>query len=125
MQRVVREQIYESIRGRIIYGELHPGERIVEADLVREFKSSRSPVREALRLLESEGLISAVERRGICVSKLFNKEVEEIYDLRILLESHAARLTAQKAAKETVVRLNGFHRKMIKAAKKADFEGWL
>lgn len=125
MQKAVREQIYESIRDRIIYGELHPGERIVEADLVREFKSSRGAVREALRLLESENLINAVERRGICVSKLSIKEVEELYDLRSLLESHAARLTAQKATKKIVVQLNGFHRKMIKAAKKADFEGWL
>ena len=59
MKKSIRQTIYETIRDRITYGELHPGERLVEANLVREIKSSRGPVREAVCLLESEGLITA------------------------------------------------------------------
>ena len=125
MKKSVRLNIYEAVRDRITYGELHPGERLVEADLVREFKSSRSPVREALRLLESEGLITAENHKGIYVSKLSVKDIEEIYDLRCLLESYAARLTAQQANKATVARLTGLHHKLKRAAEKIDLEQWL
>lgn len=125
MKKSVRQNIYEALRDRITYGELHPGERIIEADLVREFKSSRGPVREALRLLESEGLINAENYKGICVAKLSVKDIEEIYDLRCLIESYAAHLTALRASKETVARLTELHHKLIKAAKEIDLENWL
>ena len=125
MKKSVRQNIYEAVRDRITYGELHPGERLVEADLVREFKSSRSPVREALRLLESEGLITAENHKGIYVSKLSVKDIEEIYDLRCLLESYAARLTAEQKNKETVAQLTEIHHKLIDAAAKIDLEQWL
>lgn len=125
MKKSVRQNIYEALRDRITFGELHPGERLIEANLVREFKASRSPVREALRLLESEGLISAENNKGICVAKLSVKDIEEIYDLRCLIESYAARLTALRANKDTVARLKELHHKLIKAAKEVDLENWL
>jgi len=125
MAKSVRQNIYEAVRDKITHGELHPGERLVEADLVREFKSSRSPVREALRLLESEGLITAENHKGIHVSKLSFKDIAEIYDLRCLLESYAAHLTALQVNKETVARLTELQHKLIKAAEKIDLEQWL
>ncbi len=125
MKKSIRQTIYETVRDKITYGELHPGERLVEANLVREFKSSRSPVREALRFLESEGLIIAENHKGIYVSKLSTQDIEEIYDLRCLLESYAAHLTALRANKETVALLTGLHHKLIKAAKEIDLEKWL
>ena len=125
MKKSLREKIYKKIRDDITYGKLSPGERLIEADLVRDFKASRSPIREALRQLESEALITFVRNKGITVSKLSIKEVDEIYSLRSILESYAARLTAEKATKEHVRYLRDLHNKLGMAAKKLDFLDWL
>jgi DNA-binding GntR family transcriptional regulator len=121
MKKSLREKIYKKIRDDITYGKLSPGERLTEVDLVREFKASRSPIREALRQLESEALITFVRNKGITVSKLSIKEVDEIYSLRSILESYAARLTAEKATKDHVRYLRDLHENLVKAAKNLDF----
>ena len=97
MPRSVRETIYEAIRDEITYGELLPGERLTEKELSEKFKASRSTIRECLRQLESEALLTYASHKGFTVSKLSIKQVEEIYNLRGLLESYATRLTAEKA----------------------------
>jgi DNA-binding GntR family transcriptional regulator len=104
---------------------LHPGERLVEAKLVKEFKTSRSPIREALRQLESEGFVTSENHKGHKVSKLSIKEVDEIYNMRWLLESYAASLTANQATKKDVAVLKKLHEKLKKAAIKHDHEKWL
>jgi len=65
--RTLRENVVEAIRDKIINQELKPGERIVEMDLAEEFKTSRGPVREALRQLEHEGLIEYTRKEGCTV----------------------------------------------------------
>jgi DNA-binding GntR family transcriptional regulator len=125
MAKWLREKIYQTIRDQITYGKLLPGERIVEVKLVKDFKTSRSPIREAIGQLEAEGLISREKNRGITVSKLSIKQVEEIYSIRELLESHATRLMAEMATKTEVGYLSSVHQKLIKAAKKFDLEEWL
>ena len=125
MKKSLREKIYKKIRDDITYGKLSPGERLIEADLVREFKASRSPIREALRQLESEALITFVRNKGITVSKLSIKEVYEIYSLRSILESYAARLTAEKATRDHARYLRDLHENLVKAAKNLDFMDWL
>lgn len=125
MPDVLREKIYHTIRDQITYEILHPGERLTEAKLVREFKTSRSPIREALRQLESEGFVTSQNHKGHQVSKLSIKEVDEIYNMRWLLESYAAGLTANRATEKDVANLKKFHEKLKKAAKKYDLERWL
>ena len=93
--------------------------------MAKEFKASRSPVREALRLLEAEGLITFERNRGISVAKLSIKQVDEIYELRCLLESHAARITAEKVTQKGVDRLKNLQVKLRQAAKNLDVEEWL
>src|SRR4030043_2088390 len=100
MTESLREKIYQAVRDDITYGRLSSGERLVESMLVERFRASRSPIREALRQLVSEGLITFERNKGITVSKLSTREVDEIYTLRWLLESYAARLTAGKATKK-------------------------
>lgn len=125
MPESLRLKIYQSIRDDITYGKLSPGERLIESKLAQEFKASRSPIREALRQLGSEGLIMFGENRGITVSKLSIQEVAEIYSLRCLLESYAARLSAERATRSDVGRLKGFLKKMKVAAKSYDLMSWL
>jgi DNA-binding GntR family transcriptional regulator len=125
MAKSLREKIYQTIRDKITYGELLPGERLIEVSLVKDFKTSRSPIREAIGQLEAEGLITREKNRGISVSKLSIKQVEEIYSIRELLESYATRLMAEMATKKQAEYLGSLHRKLIKAAKKFDLQEWL
>lgn len=106
-------------------GKLFPGHRLVESTLVERFKVSRSPIREALRQLESEGLITLERNKGITVSKLSIQEIGEIYILRWLLESYAAHLSAERATRNDVKHLKDLHDKLKTAAKNYDLMSWI
>ena len=121
----LREKIYQKIKDDITYGRLLPGERLVESRLTEENRASRSPIREALRQLETEGLIKFERNKGITVSKLSPVQVEEIYTLRWLLESYAARLSAEKATKGQIKYLRNLHQKLKKATKSSDLTRWI
>ena len=76
MKKSLRDKIYKKLKTQITQGLLSPDERLIEDRLTREFKASRSPIREALRLLESEGLLTLERNRGISVAKLSIKQVD-------------------------------------------------
>jgi DNA-binding GntR family transcriptional regulator len=85
----------DRLRGEILGGDLAPGERLIEEQLTRRFGISRAPLREALRLLAQQGLIEHLPRRGARVATLSEQDVEELYDLRHLLERYAVQLAAR------------------------------
>jgi DNA-binding GntR family transcriptional regulator len=87
-----QELVLTSVRKAILSGVLGPGSRLRQEELADVFGTSRIPVREALRALEYEGLVSSEPHRGFTVTALDADDVEEVYDLRILLESEAVRL---------------------------------
>jgi DNA-binding GntR family transcriptional regulator len=89
--------VAERIREAILGGMLTPGERLKEEQLARELGTSRTPVREALLRLQSEGLVEASPNRGAAVRLYGRAELEEMYDLRALLEAHAALRAAERA----------------------------
>lgn len=89
-------QAYEQLRERILTGALLDGERVGEEEFAEEFGISRTPVREALRRLASEGLVELLPNRGARVPRWDEADVEDIFELRALLESHAARRAARK-----------------------------
>ena len=82
----IREQVYEALKEKIINGEISSGERIVEVDYAKEFGVSRTPLREALRMLEFEGLVNSSEKGGVVVNYISKQDIEEIYKIRITLE---------------------------------------
>lgn len=84
------------IRAAIVDGRLTPGERLKEGELAGELGISRTPVREALLMLQSEGLVESVPNRGAVVRAYTPGEVEELYELRALLEGFAARRAATR-----------------------------
>jgi DNA-binding GntR family transcriptional regulator len=85
---------YEQIRTAIVEGRYEPGVRLVEQRIAAEFDLSRTPVREALRTLEAEGLVRIERNRGATVRGLTIEEVVDLYDLRSRLEGYAAELAA-------------------------------
>jgi DNA-binding GntR family transcriptional regulator len=105
--RPLRETVRDTLRTRIFEGHYAPGTRLVERDLAAEFSVSRLPVREALRMLRQEGLISDRGARGAEVSSLSPKDVEDLFDVRQSLEVLACRLAAKRATLEDLAYLKG------------------
>jgi DNA-binding GntR family transcriptional regulator len=91
-----RVRAYEEIRQAIVEGRYRAGQRLIEKNLGEEFQVSRTPVREALRALESEGLVVSLPNKGAIVRSLSAQDVYDIYDLRVRLES----LAAERAARD-------------------------
>lgn len=83
--------VADKLREKIIRGELHEGEQLRQDAIAAEFQVSRIPVREALRHLEAEGLITIVANRGAVVSALSPDEIREMFEIRAVLECHVLR----------------------------------
>ena len=86
----IREKVYKKVRNNILNGKIQAGERLVEAKIAKEIKTSRTPVREALHMLEREGYIEAIPRVGYQIRQIDRKEMEELCEIRIVNESLAA-----------------------------------
>jgi DNA-binding GntR family transcriptional regulator len=87
---------YEQVRAAIVENRYRPGQRLIEQRIAAELGLSRTPVREALRILEAEGLVISERNRGAIVRPLSPTEVVDLYGLRIRLESYAAQLAAER-----------------------------
>ena len=94
-------QVARRLTEAIVRGRLPPGSKVVEAGVARELGVSRAPVREAARLLEQQGLLVAYPRRGFFVRQFAADDIDEIYDLRLCVERHAAVLAARNLTPET------------------------
>lgn len=90
--------IYHRLLDEIRAGDLLPGTRLREAEIAERLGSSRTPVREAIRLLESDGLVSHVPRQGATIRSLDYAEIMELYEMRAVIEGTAARLAARAAS---------------------------
>ena len=88
---------YAQVRGAIVENRYAPGQRLVEQRIAEELGLSRTPVREALRMLEAEGLVVSERNRGAMVRPLSTTEVEDLYGLRIRLESYAVEVATMRA----------------------------
>jgi DNA-binding GntR family transcriptional regulator len=96
----VRAQVVANLRAAILAGQLRPGERLVETTLSETLQVSRTSLREALRQLEAERLVTITPFKGPAVAVMTPGDAEQIYDVRALLESHAAELFAKRAGAE-------------------------
>jgi len=114
------EHISQDLEHKIIGGTLKPGQRIVEEDLCRTFGVSRSPVREALRMLESQGFVHREPRRGVSVTKISLKEAEDIYTIRARLDSLAVYLAIKRNRAGVLAKLKKLHARMIAVAERND-----
>lgn len=101
----LRELAYMEIRSAIVEGRLKPGDPMIETELTEQLGVSRTPLREALALLEHEGLIETIPYKGTFVAGIDRQTFEEILDLRMLLETRAIELAADKIPKEELLAL--------------------
>lgn len=93
----IRDKVYDYIKYAIVSGEYKSGERIIERELADKLNVSRTPIREALFRLESQGFVATLPRKGVVVSRLSPKEIIEIFTILSALEGLAMKLAAQKA----------------------------
>ena len=102
----IREKVYTAIRNLILDGTFPEGERLVESRIAEQIKTSRTPVREALHLLEKEGLLESIPRAGYQVKPLLWEEVEEICQIRIANETLAARWAMKRITPKDLLLLD-------------------
>lgn len=97
--------IYEKIRELITYGELSPGEKIVESRISKYFDTSRIPIREAIKQLEAKGYLETIHNKGTYVRKISWDEVEKIYDVLSVLEGYSTGLAVTKIKNQDIEEL--------------------
>ncbi len=118
--QTLREKIVDTIRDAIINGVLRPETKISEPELADRFGISRTPIREALRQLESEGFITMVPRKGAVVTKFSRKDVEDFYELKGILEGVAARKSVSKITDKEIAHMENLNVELDKKSKKGD-----
>lgn len=114
--RALYVEVAEQLRQRIFRRELEPGSWIDELKIAEEFGISRTPLREALKVLAAEGLVTMKVRRGAYVTEMSEKDLRDVYHLLSLLESDAAGVVAERATPEQQQTLRDLHAELESAA---------
>jgi len=119
----LREVVFESIRGAIISGVLKPGERLMEVQFAEKMGVSRTPIREAIRKLELEGLIIMIPRKGAYVADLSINNIIDVLEVRSALEGLASGLAALRITNEEIKELELTALQFQKAIESNDVDG--
>lgn len=117
----IRKTVFEHLRQEILRGTLNHGERLIETEIAKRLKISRTPVREAFRKLENEGLVKYSPGRGVTVSKISQEDMEEIYSIREVLEGLTARLAAERISKQEIKGVRNLLQEMARSYKSRDY----
>jgi DNA-binding GntR family transcriptional regulator len=123
-KKPLRQSIYDHLVDDIINGRINAGEKLLEADLAKRFRVSRTPIREAIFQLEKEGYVVHKKDIGAVVRKIPLQEIRESYEIIALLESHAAEVVAQAKLGEDLSRIYSLIEEMeeqIKEQKYAEY----
>lgn len=101
----LRDVVFNTLREAILKGELKPGERLMELQLASKLGVSRTPIREAIRMLEQEGLAVTVPRKGAEVAKMTEKDMKDVLQVREALDELAAGIACEQITEEELVKL--------------------
>lgn len=125
---LVRQSLHESLvaplREMILSGELRAGEKVPEEQLCERFGVSRTPIREALKVLAAEGVLQILPHRGAIVSRITEHEIAELFPIMASLERLAGRLACEAASERDIARMRALHDEMMQchaAGEEADY----
>lgn len=118
------QEVAERLRQRIFSHDLQPGAWIDEQDLAREYGISRTPLREALKVLAAEGLVTLKPRRGCYVTEISEQDLDEIFAIIALLEGQAAQGAVQRSSDADLEHLKALHQKIEDAAACRDIDAF-
>ena len=116
------DQAADILRRAILNGQFKPGGELNETDLAERLGISRGPIREALRILNTEGLAETLPYHGTRVRSFTLKDIEELYSMRVLMETFAVRRIIEKQESERIVGLRTYYDGMVVSAAKNDFQ---
>ena len=123
-RRPLHNELAERLRHLIVEGDLAPGEKLSERDLCSRFGVSRTPLREALKVLSAEGLVRLIPHRGAAVSKLTLEDLEEAFPIMGALEAVAGELACRHIIDAEVAELGAIHAEMVAAYRACDLGGY-
>lgn len=112
----LKEQVYDYLKNRIIMGQIAPGERLIEEKISDTLKVSRSPIREAVRMLEKDGLLDVNVTGGVTVVNPSTEDYRNLYEIRVEMESLAAYYAAQRRSHDEVTLMGSYIKAMKKEA---------
>lgn len=118
----LRGKIYTTLRENILGGKYNSGESLIEKRLAEELNVSRTPIREALRQLELEGLVESIPNKGVIVKGISRKDMEDIYKIRMVLEVLAAKWAIEKITDEEIKKLTELYELMEFYTGKGDID---
>lgn len=118
----IADRIYEILKNGIIKGEIRPGHRLFEVEVAKSFDASRTPVREAFRRLEQDGIAERVAQGGIRVIQLDERTVEDLFNLRAILETHAIELACDRITVEEIAILKQINVQASELLKSPDLD---
>ena len=112
LRRSLHDELVALVRDMIVEGELEPGARVPEQQLCARFGVSRTPLREALKVLASEGLLTLLPHRGARVAAISAEEIEELFPIMGAIEALAGELAATRISDREIERIRGLHARM-------------
>lgn len=116
----LRDVVFNTLRRAILNGQLKPGERLMEVHLANRLGVSRTPIREAIRKLELEGLVIMIPRRGAEVARITEKSLKDVLEVRRALDALSVELACQRISREDLDRLADACGKFERAVRGAD-----
>lgn len=116
----LRDVVFNTLRRAILNGQLKPGERLMEVHLANRLGVSRTPIREAIRKLELEGLVIMIPRRGAEVARITEKSLKDVLEVRRALDALSVELACQRISREDLDRLADACGKFERAVREAD-----
>ena len=118
----LRDVVFENLRAAILDGNLKAGQRLMEVQLAEQLGVSRTPIREAIRKLELEGLVVMLPRKGAYVANMSFKDLIDVLEIRASLEGLAAYLAAERRSDEEIVALEKVAKEFETCVREADIE---
>lgn len=109
----LKDRVYYSLRDQIIKGILEPGARLPEEELSKAMNISRAPIREALNMLEKDGFTTIIPRKGAVVSSITKEDVQDVWEMRILLEPYAASTSFREIPEEEIDNMSQILQKVL------------
>ena len=114
----ISDQIYERLKKQILHGEIEPGERLMQNQVAENLRASRTPVREAFRRLEQDGLVERVPQGGVRVTSLDTETIQQVFGIRNVLEAYAIEMACDRITPQEIdalKRLSGQAQELLSA----------
>ncbi|MGN0253156.1 MAG: GntR family transcriptional regulator [Lachnospiraceae bacterium] len=116
----LRDEVFNTLREKILKGVYKPGERLMEIHLADQLGVSRTPIREAIRMLELEGLVKMVPRKGAQVAKISKEDLQDVLEVRKALDTLSVKLACERITEDEIRLLNNAEREFEKALASKD-----